>query len=556
MSIAPLATDDARLIARARERDDEATAELFERHHAAAYRYARVLSDAATADDLVSEAFAKVLQRLHDGGGPDQALRPYLLATVRNCHVDHVRRNRRLVPVDDQDLPGEPPATQAFGAGSPEVPGSSSAAESAVVLEALRSLPERWQLVLWHTAVEAEDHQTVGQLLGIKANAVAALASRAREGLRRAYLAAHVSGADDAVCRATREQLPSLVRGRLGVRHTAAVEQHLEGCLDCETCRRELVLLNNRVGALLAPAVLGATGTTYLGASGGAGGAGGDGPDGPDLDRVDHAARWTRRTKRRAAAVVAAAAVAVTAGAVLALQSGPGPDRAVAEPAPLPPSESAAPAPSATPSEVPSENPTASPSRRGPSAAPRTAPAVAPAVPAAPFAPVAPPAAPGSPAPPAAPAPSTPPSQPNQPEPPSAPPSTPPSTPPTAPSQPLPPGWTAEDLQLAGGYAADFGSHLHLELPVRSSSPDAVLTVSLTGARLRSVHSDGSYLRVPCAEDRADPSVVRCSIGAADGPVGIDVIATGGAFRGTATLSAVRNRDPVPANDRVVLTLR
>lgn len=544
VSIAHAAVDDAELIARARDGDVEATAALLERHRAAAYRYARVLTDAATAEDLVSEAVAKVLERLRSGGGPDQALRPYLLTAVRNCHVDLVRRERRLVLVDDDDV-HEPGAVSAVGPHAPGIPGSEGAVEAEVVLQAMRSLPERWQLVLWHTEVESEDHRTVGQLLGIKANAVAALASRAREGLRRAYLAAHVAAAADGTCRATREQLPAFVRGRLGVRDAASVERHLAHCSGCEGCRRELVLLNNRVGAVLAPAVLGTAGSSYMtGVPGAAAG----------LAQPGHLARWAGRATSRTAAIVAGALAAVAAGGVLALQSGPGPDRAVAEPAPAAPSSNGATAPmSPLPAEHSPSGARVGRDATGPLRVGTSAVGTHPVLPVAPSTepnpsassttqnPLAiPSAGPGAP--------------------PGTAPGGSPSELPSAPAEPtdtpLPPGWTEEDLRVAGAHAADFGSHFHLELEVRSTSPGAVLTVELTGADFRGMHAGGPYLPAACAADRADPTVVRCPIGAASGPVGIDLIATGDAFRGIAIVASDRNRDPVAANDRVVVTLR
>ena len=53
------------------------------------------------ADDLVAEAFAKVLDTLRSGGGPDLAFRAYLLTTLRNTLYDRIRRDRRLELSDD-----------------------------------------------------------------------------------------------------------------------------------------------------------------------------------------------------------------------------------------------------------------------------------------------------------------------------------------------------------------------------------------------------------------------------------------------------------------------
>ena len=63
---------DAPLLAAARRGDTRAVAELYSRHHAALTRMARrrAFPD-YSAQDLVSEAFAKMLHALATGHGPD-----------------------------------------------------------------------------------------------------------------------------------------------------------------------------------------------------------------------------------------------------------------------------------------------------------------------------------------------------------------------------------------------------------------------------------------------------------------------------------------------------
>ncbi|HEY1094865.1 MAG TPA: sigma factor, partial [Glycomyces sp.] len=79
----PETRSDPELIAATRGGDTTAYAELYERHVHSARRLARILSrDPAGADDLVSEAFAKLLHTFREGGGPDLAFRPYMLQTL------------------------------------------------------------------------------------------------------------------------------------------------------------------------------------------------------------------------------------------------------------------------------------------------------------------------------------------------------------------------------------------------------------------------------------------------------------------------------------------
>ena len=95
-STEPLPPSDVDLIAASRAGDAAAYDSLYRRHLAAAYGLARQLvRNRAEADDVVAETFAKILDLLHRGGGPDDAFRPYLLAAVRRAAYDRHRAERR-----------------------------------------------------------------------------------------------------------------------------------------------------------------------------------------------------------------------------------------------------------------------------------------------------------------------------------------------------------------------------------------------------------------------------------------------------------------------------
>jgi len=65
---------DEKLVAAVRAGDRRAFAELYVRYSPLAHRFAcRLLGSPEGAEDLVSEAFAKVLDRLLVGGGPTTA---------------------------------------------------------------------------------------------------------------------------------------------------------------------------------------------------------------------------------------------------------------------------------------------------------------------------------------------------------------------------------------------------------------------------------------------------------------------------------------------------
>ena len=186
-STEPLPPSDADLIAAGRAGDAAAYDSLYRRHVAAAHGLARQLvRNRAEADDVVAETFAKILDLLHRGGGPDDAFRPYLLTAVRRAAYDRHRAERRQLVTDEME---------AFDRGVPSADPAVADLERTIVARAFASLPERWQAVLWHTEIEGARPADMAPLLGLTANSVAALAYRAREGLRQAYLQMHLSGA-------------------------------------------------------------------------------------------------------------------------------------------------------------------------------------------------------------------------------------------------------------------------------------------------------------------------------------------------------------------------
>jgi RNA polymerase sigma factor (sigma-70 family) len=258
------APSDAELISRVRGGDVAAYGDLFSRHVSAANRLARQLVRGPDADDLVSESFAKVLHVLQGGGGPDVAFRAYLLTAVRRLHVDRIRSNSKLQTTDDM--------TQ-FDPGVPFQDTAVAGFESGAAAKAFASLPERWQLVLWHLEVEGQKPADIAPLLGMSANSVSALAYRAREGLRQAFLTMHLSDISETECRWVNDHLGAYVRKGLSKRDTTKVESHLDECRRCTAMYLELTEVNSNLAGIIAPLLLGAAATGYL-SSTGVGGAG------------------------------------------------------------------------------------------------------------------------------------------------------------------------------------------------------------------------------------------------------------------------------------------
>jgi len=220
----PEDASDQDLVALVRAGDAAAYATLWKRHSGSAYGVARTFRH-LDADDLVSEAFVKVLDAIRAGGGPVRAFRPYITMTVRNvARTLHVREASLV----DADLESR----------RTEVPNGEVAAvvrfERDVTLEAFNSLPERWQQVLWYSQVDGLKAGAISRLLGIPANAVSALLVRARRAFRDAWVSAHSAAASTPECAATLRDLGAFVQRRLSSRRKAAVEAHLRACESCQ----------------------------------------------------------------------------------------------------------------------------------------------------------------------------------------------------------------------------------------------------------------------------------------------------------------------------------
>jgi RNA polymerase sigma-70 factor (ECF subfamily) len=141
---------DAELIRRALRSDHAAYRELVNRYKGAGYRVAlQVLRNEPDAEDALQEAFIKAYVYLHSYS-PAYRFYTWFSTIVRNVALSHLRaRDWYVVPLDD--ALARPARTMIEE--SPELAALASS-RSAIVREAVASLPERYRRVLvlryWH----------------------------------------------------------------------------------------------------------------------------------------------------------------------------------------------------------------------------------------------------------------------------------------------------------------------------------------------------------------------------------------------------------------------
>ena len=244
----------------------DAYAVLFERYRNPAHRLAAYFSNSVDAKDIVAESFTQVYQQLRRGQGPETSFRGYLLTSVRREAGRRAKMRKRDTPTDD---------VAAMDKSVPFGNGAVDGFERDLIQKAFASLPQRWQKVLWHLDVDGRKPREVAPMLDMKPNGVSALAYRAREGLRRAYLEQHILAKSESLataCQEVRRRLVAFVRASANKSEATQVESHLQTCARCTSAYHELEELNSHIGAVSGVVALSFAAPVLAGPMGGAAG--------------------------------------------------------------------------------------------------------------------------------------------------------------------------------------------------------------------------------------------------------------------------------------------
>jgi RNA polymerase sigma factor (sigma-70 family) len=223
--------NDEQLVDAARDGDDRAFEELYERYGGRIKAFARRLTrDPDRADDLTQEVFISALRRLRATDRPID-FRPWIYEIARNACIDEYRRRKRVqeVPIDRDGLDGW--LEHLSGGPSPEV-----AMESKQQLEdlqgAFRGLSERHHRIIVLRELEGKSYQQIGDELGMSQVVVESTLFRARHRLGKEFQDLSSGRRCEQVLRI----IGTAPTRRLGLRDRRAVSRHIE---HCRPCRRE-----------------------------------------------------------------------------------------------------------------------------------------------------------------------------------------------------------------------------------------------------------------------------------------------------------------------------
>src|SRR4051794_9931859 len=136
----------------------------------------RTVGNAADTDDLVSEAFCRLLLQASNRQLPEDAWRRYAFRIAGNLVIDRWRLRQR----EEEHTDTEPVAI------------SPNRANTTDVVAGFERLSEHDRVLLWLAYVEGHTHKEIAQAVGVRKGSVKMLLSRARDRLRRLLATATV----------------------------------------------------------------------------------------------------------------------------------------------------------------------------------------------------------------------------------------------------------------------------------------------------------------------------------------------------------------------------
>lgn len=179
---------DAALMLRARDGDDQAFQELFERHHRVVFNFClRMVGDPARAEELMQDAFVNIFRARHRYE-PRSRFLTYLLRVATNLCLNEKRSRARWgTPLDVEGPAGEG-ILDTKSASIEDTAIQSERLER--VRAAINELPGRQAAALLLTRVDGLSHAEVADSLGVSTEALKSLVFRATQTLRQSLRAA------------------------------------------------------------------------------------------------------------------------------------------------------------------------------------------------------------------------------------------------------------------------------------------------------------------------------------------------------------------------------
>ena len=173
---------DAELVARLKDRDDEAYREVLERYSDPLYRYLYgITGDTQLSQDILGDTFLRMVEKIDSYTYYGAPFKAWLYRIAHNLAINAVKRARHTVGMEDLDRVAKPVTDPAL-----RIAAQIEEQELRAALRAaLPELTEEQQQVLMLRFVEGKSPGEVAETLGKSENAVKQLQFRAVRSLER-----------------------------------------------------------------------------------------------------------------------------------------------------------------------------------------------------------------------------------------------------------------------------------------------------------------------------------------------------------------------------------
>ena len=173
-------TSDNRLMEEVRDGKVERLAILFERHHVMLFNFfLRLTGNRSTSEDLVQDVFFRIL-KYRDTYQGQSKFTVWMYQIARNVHVDHLRKQKPEVPLDEQF---EEPAAAELSA----VDRLDAETDAALLKRALDRLPLRKREILLLSRFQEMKYREIADLLGCDIGSIKSTIHRAVKELGKIY---------------------------------------------------------------------------------------------------------------------------------------------------------------------------------------------------------------------------------------------------------------------------------------------------------------------------------------------------------------------------------
>ncbi len=226
------------MVARARQAqagDEQAFADLFESLHPAVLNYAyQILGDGPSAEDATQDAFVVAHQRL-GMLGPPYDFKSWVFRIAGNLAIDQIRKNRRLVDIEDADVMAEPPTTR-----RPPEKQVRRGEQQRLIRRTLERLPAAYRQALVLREIHEFSYEELARALECSYDSARQLVHRARLRFRDVHGLRLTLANGVERCQVLGDLLSAFHDGELSGEAEAAARKHIASCAQCRETQSDL----------------------------------------------------------------------------------------------------------------------------------------------------------------------------------------------------------------------------------------------------------------------------------------------------------------------------